>query len=101
MMICILGDWWQVIGVDSNSPYLLNDDDEYAYGCCDYIRHTIYIDEMLSGELLLEVLQHEVTHALCMTLHLGENISQEDVAIMCGKYADDINRICEELIDYF
>lgn len=100
MMVNILGDWWKVSTVESNSPYLLNDSGNFSYGCCDYAKYSIYIDEMIFGDLLLEVLQHEITHALCATLHLGNNISQEDVAIICGKYADDINRICEELIDY-
>jgi hypothetical protein len=87
----INGVRWSVRLVSPAHPFLLTPWRTHAYGVCDKITQTIYIDKTLSPHFLKEVLCHEIVHAFMFSYVVDLSYEEEElVAELISKYGDSI-----------
>ena len=78
-MFLINNVYWKVAFVDPNFPLLQRMDGSYTIGACDNLTRTIYINELLSGDLLKKVLCHQITHAAMFSYNVDLSVEQEEL----------------------
>ena len=87
----INGIKWGVRMVSPAHPMLLTPWKTHAYGVCDKITQTIYVDKTLSKKKTKEVLYHEIVHAIMFSYNIDLTYDEEEmVADLTGKYGDEI-----------
>ena len=90
-MIIINGKRWRVQLVPPSHPYLLTHNLTTAFGCCDNIKKTIYINNTLSAEMIKKVLCHEIVHAFMFSYMIDLSYSEEElVAELMSQYGENI-----------
>jgi hypothetical protein len=92
-MIIINGKRWRVQLVPPSHPYLLTHNLTTAFGCCDNVKKTIYINNTLSAEMIKKVLCHEIVHASMTSYKVKLNHRDEELV------ADIISTYGEEIIE--
>ena len=87
----INGVRWTVRMVSPAHPFLLTPWGTHAYGCCDKITQTIYIDKTLSKVLLKEIICHEIVHAFMYSYEIDLTYKEEElVAELISQYGEEI-----------
>ena len=82
---------WKLAFVNPDFPLLQRMNGEYTIGACDNLTRTIYISNMISGQLLRKVLCHEITHAAMFSYNVNLTLDQEElVADLISTYGDEI-----------
>lgn len=69
-MININGEIWGLAFVSPFDSILQRLDGTYTIGVCDNDTKTIYISNVLEGQLLKKVLCHELTHCAMFSYHI-------------------------------
>ena len=75
-MFLINGIYWKLAFVAPDFPLLQRFNGEYTIGACDNLTRTIYISNIISGDLLRKVLCHEITHAAMFSYNVNLSIEQ-------------------------
>lgn len=87
----INGVRWRVRLVSPAHPMLLTPWRTHAFGVCDKVTQTIYIDKTLSPQQLKEVLYHELVHAFMFSYAVDLSYDEEEmVAELMTEYGEDI-----------
>ena len=82
---------WRVRLVSPDHPMLLTPWRTHAFGVCDKITQTIYIDKTLSQAQIKEVLCHEIVHAFMFSYDIFLSYEEEEiVAEIITEFGDDI-----------
>lgn len=82
---------WRVRLVSPDHPMLLTPWRTHAFGVCDKITQTIYIDKTLSQTQIKEVLCHEIVHAFMFSYDVFLSYEEEEmVAEIITEFGDDI-----------
>jgi hypothetical protein len=90
-MLSVSGVEWQIVKVRSDSNELMRSNGTYALGCTDANVLTIFISNVLRGQLLWIVLCHEICHAYCLSNHVVMPIEyEEQLCNFVAKYGQDI-----------
>jgi len=64
-MTILVGNWvWKIKMVSWNDDRLIDRTGERTLGVTDVLRHTVYLDETLSGQLFEKVFLHELGHCI-------------------------------------
>ena len=85
-LILIEGMLWKVKRVKS-----LHHNNKKCHGICDYNRREILVDSNIRGEVLMETMVHEITHALIHDLKIRLNFKNDE------KLSDGVGRIMAQL----
>ena len=97
-MFLINGVYWKLAFVSPNFPLLQRANGQYTIGACDNLTRTIYINELLSGDLLRKVLCHQITHAAMFSYNVDLSVEQEElVADLISTYGDEIVYITNKI----
>ena len=97
-MILINDVYWKLAFVPPDFPLLQRMNGEYTIGACDNLTRTIYINELLSGDLLKKVLCHQITHAAMFSYNVDLSIEQEElIADLISTYGDEIVYITNKI----
>ena len=100
-MFIINGELWRVLFVDEKHAALLKPNGEFAIGACDDYSNTIYLSKNLSGELLKQVLCHEITHAMMFSFHIKMPLQQEELfAELMATFGEEVVKITNILFSY-
>lgn len=88
---------WKIYEVPSTDPNLLLNGAE-SWGLTYFKSKTIYIDQGLKPEHKIEVLRHEITHAVIFETQFvsANKYTEEDVCDLMGTYGEIICRLAEE-----
>lgn len=100
-MFRINGVEWDVLYVDSYSPYLERSDGSLTLGVTDYNTKTIYLNKTLKGNLLKRVLTHEICHAEVFSRNI-KDFSLEQEELVCefvSQFGDEIFEIADMIFD--
>lgn len=95
-MYYINGRLWVIMYVPRDT-YILGG----HIGLCDYDMRTVFVADDLDEEQMLEVTQHEVAHSISFEAGLPLNMREEDLALFCGKYADEIYSISSGAVEHY
>lgn len=97
-MFLINDVYWKLAFVPPDFPLLQRMNGQYTIGACDNLTRTIYINELLSGDLLKKVLCHQITHAAMFSYNVDLSIEQEElVADLISTYGDEIVYITNKI----
>ena len=89
---------WKLAFVSPDFPLLQRINGEYTIGACDNLTRTIYISNIINGNLLKKVLCHEITHAAMFSYNVDLSIEQEElVADLISTYGDEIIYITNKI----
>lgn len=99
-MITINGEVWQIEIVSPSHPVLMYPTGIPAFGCCDDITKTIYLNNTLSSYQMKQVLCHEMVHAVMYSYNeYLENETEEIVANIIMTYGDEILQLTHMTFD--
>lgn len=97
-MFLINNVYWKLSIVPEDFPLLQRSNGTYAFGSCDNLLRTIYINENIQGDLLKKVLCHEITHAAMFSYGIDLSIDQQElVANLISTYGDEIIHITNKI----
>lgn len=97
-MFIINGIYWKISYVSPDYPLLRRMSGEYTIGACDNLTRTIYISNILTGDLLRKVLCHQITHAAMFSYNVDLSIQQQElVADLISTYGDEIIYITNKI----
>lgn len=74
----INGIVWDIVLVEPNSRHLYTSYGTITLGCCDNLRHIIYINKRLNIDMFYRVLIHEISHACLESYGVEINEEQEE-----------------------
>lgn len=92
-MFTINGEEWKIFLVAPNDVALLMPNGHYALGACCDVYKTIYISNVLHGEMFERVLCHELVHASMFAYNVRLEHNEEELL------AEIISVFGEEIID--
>lgn len=99
-MFLINNIYWKLAFVPIDFPLLQRMDGTYTIGACDNLTRTIYISEILHGDLLRKVLCHQITHAAMFSYNVDLTIQQQElVADLISTYGDEIVYITNKIFN--
>lgn len=99
-MFLINNVYWKLAFVAPNFPLLQRSNGEFTIGACDNLTRTIYINELLQGDLLKKVLCHEIVHAAMFSYNVDLTIEQEQlVADLISTYGEEIIYITNKIFN--
>lgn len=99
-MFLINNIYWKLAFVPVDFPLLQRMDGTYTIGACDNLTRTIYISEILHGDLLRKVLCHQITHAAMFSYNVDLTIQQQElVADLISTYGDEIVYITNKIFN--
>lgn len=99
-MFLINNIYWKLAFVPIDFPLLQRMDGTYAIGACDNLTRTIYISEILHGDLLRKVLCHQITHAAMFSYNVDLTIQQQElVADLISTYGEEIVYITNKIFN--
>ena len=82
---------WRIFLVSPAHPILFTPWDTYAFGVCDKVTQTIYINETLSPSLIKKVLCHEIVHAFMFSYEIDLSYDEEElIANVISEYGEQI-----------
>lgn len=97
-MFLINNIFWKIAIVPADYPLLKRMNGEYTIGACDSLTRTIYISEMVEGDLLKKVLCHQITHAAMFSYNVNLTVEQEQlVADLISTYGSQIVYITNKI----
>jgi hypothetical protein len=97
-MFKINGEDWGILSVPSHHPMLLKGDGTYSVAACDDPSKTIYVNNLLEGDLLRRVICHEVTHAAMFSYDVSLTIDQEELlADLIATYGAEIIAVTNQI----
>lgn len=96
IMYYINGNLWVIMFVPRDTYILAG-----HIGMCDYDMHSIFVADDLDYYEMQEVVQHEVAHSISFEAGIPANMREEDLALFCGKYSDEIHTISDNAIYHF
>lgn len=97
-MIIINNVPWRIAFVPSFDEMLMRPNGEYSLGVCDGYLQTIFINEHLSGDLLKDVLCHELVHAAIFSYGVSLSTEQEELlAGLIATYGEEIIQITDKI----
>ena len=89
---------WKLAFVAPDFPLLRRQNGEFTIGACDNLTRTIYISNILHGNLLKKVLCHQITHAAMFSYNVDLSIEQQElVADLISTYGDQIIYITNKI----
>lgn len=99
-MFLINNVYWKLAFVPPDYPLLQKWNGDYTIGACDSLTRTIYINQLLQGDLLKKVLCHQITHAAMFSYNVSLSIEQEElVADLISTYGDEIVYITNKIFN--
>ena len=99
-MFLINNVYWKLAFVAPHFPLLQRTNGEFTIGACDNLTRTIYINELLQGDLLKKVLCHEIVHAAMFSYNVDLTIEQEQlVADLISTYVEEIIYITNKIFN--
>ena len=99
-MFLINNVYWKLAFVAPHFPLLQRANGEFTIGACDNLTRTIYINELLQGDLLKKVLCHEIVHAAMFSYNVDLTIEQEQlVADLISTYGEEIIYITNKIFN--
>ena len=99
-MFLINNVYWKLAFVAPHFPLLQRTNGEFTIGACDNLTRTIYINELLQGDLLKKVLCHEIVHAAMFSYNVDLTIEQEQlVADLISTYGEEIIYITNKIFN--
>jgi hypothetical protein len=99
-MIIINNVPWLIAFVPAYSDELRRPNGELSYGVCDGYYQTIFINEQLNGDLLRDVLCHELVHAAMFSYGVSLSIEQEElIASLITTYGEEIIEITNKIFN--
>ena len=99
-MFLINNVYWKLAFVAPRFPLLQRTNGEFTIGACDNLTRTIYINELLQGDLLKKVLCHEIVHAAMFSYNVDLTIEQEQlVADLISTYGEEIIYITNKIFN--
>ena len=99
-MFLINNVYWKLAFVAPYFPLLQRGNGEFTIGACDNLTRTIYINELLQGDLLKKVLCHEIVHAAMFSYNVDLTIEQEQlVADLISTYGEEIIYITNKIFN--
>lgn len=99
-MFLINNVYWKLAFVAPHFPLLQRSNGEFTIGACDNLTRTIYINELLQGDLLKKVLCHEIVHAAMFSYNVDLTIEQEQlVADLISTYGEEIIYITNKIFN--
>ena len=78
MFITVNGTQWNVKVVDPYDPNLTTNHGSYTLGMTDNNIKTIFLSNVLSGDLLYNVLCHELCHVYCFSYGIYMDVEDEE-----------------------
>ena len=97
-MFKINGVEWYLNFVHPFHPKLQRTNGTFSIGACDNTNHTIYINEILSPELMKKVLCHEITHAAMFSYNILLTLDQEELlADLIATYGEEIIAVTNKI----
>lgn len=100
-MFIINGEVWKVIFVEPRDLALLKPNGDFAIGACDDYSNSIFLSKNLSGELLKQVLCHEITHAVMFSYRIKMPLQQEELfAELTAIFGEEIIKITNVLFSH-
>lgn len=90
-MISINDVRWRIEIIPPSHPILMYKTNIPAFGCCDDVTKTIYLNQSLTPSQMKNVLCHEMVHAAMYSynIDLDDNV-EEIVADIIMSYGDEI-----------
>ena len=99
-MFLINNVYWKLAFVAPHFPLLQRSNGEFTIGACDNLTRTIYINELLQGDLLKKVLCHEIVHAAMFSYNVDLTIEQEQlIADLISTYGEEIIYITNKIFN--
>jgi Zn-dependent peptidase ImmA (M78 family) len=99
-MIKINGERWRVRLVPPSHPILTYKTGRPAFGCCDDISKTIFINQTLPLSQIKKVLCHEMVHAAMYSYNVDlTEDTEEIVADIIATYGAEIIRLTNATYD--
>ena len=99
-MFLINNVYWKLAFVAPHFPLLQRVNGEFTIGACDNLTRTIYINNLLQGDLLKKVLCHEIVHAAMFSYNVDLTIEQEQlVADLISTYGEEIIYITNKIFN--
>ena len=90
--------YWKLAFVAPDFPLLQRRNGEFTIGACDNLTRTIYISNILQGNLLKKVLCHQITHAAMFSYNVDLSIEQQElVADLISTYGEQIIYITNKI----
>ena len=90
--------YWKLAFVAPDFPLLQRKNGEFTIGACDNLTRTIYISNILQGNLLKKVLCHQITHAAMFSYNVDLSIEQQElVADLISTYGEQIIYITNKI----
>jgi hypothetical protein len=90
-MVNINGETWKILLVSPTHPGLRKSNGDLAWGTCNDLNKTIYINDSLSSFYTKKVLCHELTHAAMFSYNIELSLEQEEVlADLIATYGQEI-----------
>ena len=91
MQIIINGILWNVLFVNPYDKNLITDTGIFTLGMTDNNIKTIFISNVIEGDLLLDVLTHELCHAYVFSYNIPYDIEEEErLCQFVGKFCNPI-----------
>lgn len=92
-MFTINGERWWIVLVDPMDEALLMPQGNYALGACSDITKTIYISNLVYGDLFEQVLCHELVHASMFAYNVKLSFKEEElIAEIISIFGEEIIR---------
>ena len=99
-MFTINGEAWRVLLVAPEDSELLMPNGRWALGACSYELKTIFISNILQGEMFEKVLCHELVHASMFSYNIRlERNEEELLAEIISVFGEEIIDITDILFD--
>ena len=97
-MFQINGQTWFIKIIDPNNEVFVMDNGMYTIGVCDNNTKTIFLSNQLRGNLLKNVLCHELVHAAMFSYQVELDLEQEElVANLIATYGEEIIQKTNEI----
>lgn len=99
-MFTINGEYWTIVLVMPYDVALLMPNGNFALGACNDATKTIYISNVLHGEMFEQVLCHELVHASMFAYNvLLEHDEEELLAEIISVFGEEIIDITDMMFD--
>lgn len=91
---------WNIVFVNPSNPNLITNNGIYTLGMTDNNIKTIFINNKLHGNLLYDVLCHELTHAYIFSYGIKYTIDEEErLCQFISRFGKSIINNTDELLD--